>query len=156
MKSIPTKLSLGAGAEQVARDNFAQSFEIVGRILSKLAGGGLRRIDLWPVDLFEQHYLDEGWIELDEHFFDVMTWLMKEGAITYQEEIPGTAGESGFGGVQLTSLGIKLLSFNTGEELPGATINETLSQDVTLAPPIYTKIGALVGGFLGGFTKTIS
>lgn len=140
----------------MTRDTFAQSFEIVGRILSKLAGGGLRRIDLWPVDLFELHYLDEEWVELDQHFYDVMTWLEKEGAITFQEQIAGTVGESGFGGVQLTSLGIKLLSSDTGEELPGGTIKETLSQDASLAPTIYTKIGALFGGLLGGFTKTIS
>ncbi|MCY0094597.1 hypothetical protein [Hoeflea ulvae] len=85
-----------------------------------------------------------------------MTWLEKEGAITFQEQIAGTAGESGFGGVQLTSLGLTLLSSDTGEELPGATIKETLSRDTSLAPTIYTKIGALFGGLLGGFTKTIS
>lgn len=138
------------------QDAFAPSFEIVGRILSKLASGGLRRVDLWPVDLFELHYLDDEWPALDEHFYDVMTWLEKEGAITFQEQLSGTVGESGFGGAQLTSLGITLLNSETGEELPGANIKETLSNDNSLAPSIYTKIGALFGGLLGGLAKTIS
>jgi len=138
------------------QEAFGASFEIVGRILSRLAKGGLRRTDLWPVDLFELNYLDEEWPEIDEHFYDVMTWLEKERAITYQEQLSGTAGESGFGGVQLTSLGVTLLNSDTGEELPRSSIQETLAVDKSLAPTVYTKIGALFGGLLGAYTKTIS
>ncbi|MCV3239689.1 hypothetical protein [Mesorhizobium sp. ZC-5] len=134
-----------------------ESYELIGRILSHLQARGLRRTDLWLVDLYGGTLPDGDAEEHELLFGDVMNWLIKEGAVTIIEEIPGTTDESGFMGTQLTSRGLAMMQTPTGGELPKPTIQETIATpDASLGASTYVKIGSLFGGLLGGFTKSIS
>lgn len=130
--------------------------ETLGRILAHLAQLGLGRTDFEPADAFvimtdRRGNEDEVWTT----FFEVLTWMDAEGIVrtaNIQEF------DNGFyaSGVQLTSTGLAMLSEQPPTDTGLAQTVDEIVEDAKgadLGAATYTKIGAFVGGVLGGWTK---
>ena len=124
----------------------------MARIVAYLAAKGVRSSDFTIADLGYQN-------DASDHqlFSDALRWLMHEGVVYSNEEHdvleddaePGGVVASGF---VLTSYGFKLLEQPFDGELTlGAAIQKATSDEAG-----YSKVGDLVGGILGGLTKSLS
>ena len=93
----------------------------------------------------------------DEHrsFFDTsVRWLLDEGIIRAVNHIEVIKGTSELDRPVLTSKGFLLLNqrvdFMEGAERVGEVVKKTALNEGS-----YSKLGSLIGGVLGGFTKSI-
>ena len=126
---------------------------MIGRILAKLILGGLSRQTVSWKDVKQPQ--PDGTGDL-RYFVDVMHWLQNEGIITYHKAVTLTGD---FKLVQLTSKGLAAVENGTyGEGAEPTSIRAIVEStpDDGLTSPTYGKIGSLIGGMLGGFTKSIS
>lgn len=122
-----------------------KSQEIMGRILAELVGSGLRRVPLAPEDFG----LGDDRVSL-LHFMSLMEWLKDEGLIRYA----GATTDGFYGAVQLTAAGIVAVdnkSFENGRSVR----SEVEAKKAELSAGAFTKIGAFVGGLMGGAAKTL-
>jgi hypothetical protein len=133
-------------------------YETLGRVLAHLVNQGLSRVDLESSDAMEimTHRIgDEE--EVLSTFADVVRWMEAEGLIRITEALEFLGGGFAFTGVQLTSKGIAVVqSKPEGDETSETIAEKVAGKPGELDPPSYTKIGAFVGGLLGGFTKSIT
>lgn len=131
-------------------DALAESEEMVAKILNYLAQRGVRLTD---VSVLELGYPKDN--KLEVLFANAINWLINEGVVRQRalHEIQGgTQHESVARNCVLTSKGFALLSKPfKGSLTLGAAVRETAE-----GGPGYSNIGELLGGLLGGFTKTIS
>ncbi|MDK3075111.1 hypothetical protein QO034_18645 [Sedimentitalea sp. JM2-8] len=134
----------------MVENEIAQSEHMVSSIVSKLAARGVRRTEL---TLSELGY--ENNEENTDLFIDAVKWLESEGIIRSGEKYDfyaNSKNETVASGFTVTSFGFALLQQPFDGNLTlGAAIEKVRSDGSG-----YSKIGDLVGGLLGGFTKTIS
>ncbi len=95
--------------------------------------------------------------EVLKTFSDCLHWMLSEGLIR-AKNVEEFDGGYFFSGVQLTSLGIHIIQQETGDPEIGPTIEESAKKKsgADLDASKFTKIGAFVGGALGGLIKSIS
>ncbi|MDY8110666.1 hypothetical protein U0C82_16100 [Fulvimarina sp. 2208YS6-2-32] len=122
----------------------SSSHELIGRILSSLIAGGLRKQYLEPEE-FECADPPKFY-----EFMDVMHWMVEERLI----RVEGIEVDGLHRSVQLTSLGLKAAEDKAFDE------NESVREAVEKTPSglsaeKYAKIGSFVGGLIGGMTKSI-
>ncbi|MCQ8780979.1 hypothetical protein [Mangrovibrevibacter kandeliae] len=116
------------------------SFELIGRVFEKLIKAGLRKIPLHAHD-FEQ--------EVDRILFrDVMSFLKDEGLIRVGAEL--VSGDYVF--VQLTGAGIAAVESQKFENCK--TVRSEVERG-NLSSEAYGRIGAFVGGLIGGATTAL-
>lgn len=130
--------------------SLSSSYELIGRILTKLVLGGLSTQRLSASNVFQNTLA----VEDRSHFWDVMSWLIAEGFIKSQHQ--SMNGE--FGGVQLTSKGIAAVEAKSFAASDNGSVREVIEaqQDGNLSSDTYGKIGSFIGGFAGGFVQALS
>ncbi|WP_074948007.1 hypothetical protein [Paracoccus halophilus] len=129
-------------------DNLQKSEAVIARILTHLAENGLKTSDLGATEIG----LDD---ELQSFFEYCARWLSSEGIIRVGTVVSGTEpGEVYFLDSVITAYGFQLLSQGVSlggkEKSLGAAVKEVSSGKS------YSSLGDLIGGILGGFTKSIS
>lgn len=130
---------------------------IVAAVLAKLLrNGGLRRTDLSWVEFPEVRPALVSSNDFEEMFSDTIFWLRDEGYIRVGDSYGGTENESRFPDCVLTAACLVALNQKI-EALDGASGRDILLSNSGGTPAgSYTKAGSLLGGILGGFTKSIS
>lgn len=142
-----------AGKEKWPNNLDAQS-QIIGAVLNRLLQSGVARISL-SIDEFSEDLKKAGYpdkFDANDLFVDIAVWLSAEGIVRYGGLSEGTNGEAVVDDCHITAKGIHLLNSKL-EVLGGKSAAEVLSSD---SPSNHVKIGSLIGGILGGFTKSIS
>jgi len=129
--------------------------ELVGRVIAHLVKGGLRRIDIEPGDalsiMVETHGDEE---KVVEEFSDVLRWMRDEQLIRVANIQAVGVGDI-FLGVQLTAKALEAIK-QPQESLGGSSVQaEITEKNGDLGSDIYHKIAEAVGGFVGGFTKSL-
>jgi hypothetical protein len=137
--------------------NIEYHYQTIGRVLAHLVDRGLRRVDLDSEDAMV--IMTERWGDEEEVvavFADVLQWMIAERLIR-ASSVAEYDGGYDFIGVQLTSRGISVIQADLDDAKPGETIERTIAKRgaAGLDAPTYTKIGSFVGGFMGGFTKSM-
>lgn len=140
-------------------NNLEAQSAVVAAILRKLLEAGIVKSDL-SVDQFLSDIREAGYpepIDPDGLFRDVMSWLEAEGVIRF-----GGVSDDGDGGelfhdVVITGHGMGLLGKKI-EALGGATAADAImnAKDRNASASQLVKLGGLVGGIIGGFTKSVS
>jgi hypothetical protein len=125
-------------------------------MLDHLLAAGMGRVDIRSSDA-SRILKTEADKDLQKGFADVIIWMINEGLIRNGNLTQTLDGNSFFMGVQLTSRGLAILN----QERIGAESQKSIEKTLEdgkgeLAPSVYVKIGAAIGGALGGFTKAIS
>ncbi|TLP69184.1 hypothetical protein FEE96_02555 [Parasedimentitalea maritima] len=123
---------------------------VIAKILELLMDWGIQETQLE----FKELGLSE---EYAPHFFPCVEWLKDEGVIRTGKVFKYLeGGGSGIvSGPVLTSYGLAAL----GHKITVGENEEKLSEavkEVSSGTKSYSNIGDLVGGILGGFTKSIS
>jgi len=144
---------------QAANGALDQHYEVVGRILVKMASLGLKRIeDIHhgnAVELFGK--LSDSPTADSEVYQDVLEWTFAEDLLRRSSGGSKREGVYVFNNVQLTAKGIGVIEANPrGGFGLSKSIKETEKTEADLSPNVYAKIGSFVGGLLGGFTTSIS
>ncbi|WP_090732807.1 hypothetical protein [Paracoccus homiensis] len=133
-----------------AGESLARSEEMVARIVAHLAPYGVQRTTFGSKELGY-----ESGNETRLLFIDAMNWLQNEGVVFSSEKIKfmnGTSeGEVYALRFVLTSKGYKLLSSRFNGDL---TLGQAITK-VNASGEGYANLGDLVGGLLGGFTKSM-
>lgn len=153
----------GAGDSEFSQRSWPDNLEAQGKvtaaILRRLLSGGITRATL-SVDDFRSDCREAGYPEpadLEGLFDDLMAWLRDEGVIRFETAYQGTDGETIFEGCVITGYGIGLLRRKADVfdgRSPADVIMTSKSDGGPVAP--YVKYGGLLGGVIGGFTKTLS
>jgi hypothetical protein len=128
--------------------------ELVGRVVAYLIGRGLRRVDLEPghaLEIMVESRGDEE--EAIETFCDIVHWMNDEGLIRVGS-IQGAGVGEYFNQVQLTSKAVEGIRV-AQESLSGQTIEAVVTKKDGLSADVYHKIANSLGGFVGGFTKSV-
>ncbi len=128
-------------------DNLEKSQVVIARILQRLMDHGLQRGDLSFKDL----QLGEEYRPFVPTCFD---WLMQEGIVRATSSSTTSDGAFFAANPVLTAHGFAVLgkTFNTGSD------EIVLAQAVTMSAQSgrsLSSLGDLIGGFLGGFTKSM-
>jgi hypothetical protein len=140
-------------------DNLEAQSAIVAAILRHLLKGGIMRSDL-SVDQFRPDILAAGYPEpadFEGMFSDIMVWLKDEGIIrSGQVTGDGNNGDL-FIDCVITGHGLDLLR-RKADVLGGQTAADVImsTRDNDAPASVLVKFGGLIGGVLGGFTKTAS
>jgi hypothetical protein len=128
----------------------------VAAVLRHLLKGGIARADL-SVDQFRSDIRIAGYPEpanFDGLFSDIMVWLKDEGIIRTGQIIGDDNNGDFFTDCVITGHGMNLLR-QKADVLGGATaadvIMSTKERDASASQLV--KLGGLIGGVLGGFTK---
>jgi hypothetical protein len=136
-------------------DNLEAQNVIVAAILRHLLNGGITRADL-SVDQFRP-IRAAGYPEpadFEGLFLDIMVWLSDEGIIAIGQIADDGRGGNFFTDCVITALGMNLLR-RKADVLGGATaadvIMSTKERDASASQLV--KLGGLIGGVLGGFTR---
>jgi hypothetical protein len=139
-------------------DTFAQSNEIIGRILTELVKTGLRKHnfdanEFW--DMVDQENWD--YVEFATLFEHVLDWMAHEYLVSVDDRqayLDRTPTE--FRGVQLTSRGIAVATQRANSFLGGESISDKVAENGQShdSASWYADIGAFVGGLLGGVIKS--
>ena len=131
-------------------------YETVGRVLAHLVNVGLKRIDFEPsdaMDIMTERRGDEE--EVIETFADVVKWMHDEGLIRIHA-IQEFDGGFAFSGVQLSAKGIAVVQAKPNDAALGESIEKRVSAEGGgLDASVYTKIGAFVGGLIGGVSQSL-
>jgi hypothetical protein len=138
-------------------DELDKLFEVIGRIFVTLLRGGLRKQDLeygalWRNLSSSEQELYQDLYDFARLFNDTVMWMEREQLIRFDTMISDSPA-SRFFGVQLTSHGLAIAIEPNGDQ------RETIQKQAArgeLSTSVYTNIGSIVGGMLGGFTKSIS
>ena len=91
-------------------------------------------------------------------FLDIMVWLKDEGIIRFDQLIGDGEGGEMFLDCVISGHGMNLLRRKSAildGEAAADVIMDT-SRDGLAPPSQQAKLGALIGGIIGGFTKSIS
>ena len=125
-----------------------QHMAVVGRVIAKFISGGLmsHNIDSRGAERFL------GVPEDKKVFEAVIVWMLDEGIIRAKNVSTIMDGTVHLAAAQLTAKGLAIVK----QQLPGGDTIEQRVQSVTGGNSYWTSIGELVGGFAGGFTKSIS
>jgi len=132
--------------------------EVMGRILAYLIEQGLSRVNFVPQQV--PTILGGGDIKdagLQRTFADVVQWMTDEGLVRVRAVSFDMSGAASFMGVQLTSRGIAVIQAKPDDPDLGESIEQKVTEkrEGGLDAHTFTKIGSMVGGILGGFTKSI-
>ena len=121
---------------------------VVGQVMARFVSEGLLG---QPIDTFApEAFLG---VPADPRTFEaVITWMLDEGIIRGKERIQTIDGRLRIIAVQLTSKGLAIVK----QPLPGGDTIEKRVQSQTGGNQFWSSIGDLVGGFAGGFTKSIA
>ena len=125
-----------------------QSNLVLAKILELAMANGLTH---WSLE-FHQLALTE---EYATHFYPCVNWLEQEGLIRvgdYSRTMGGIANGS-VDNISLTAHGMALLGQNIASHGTSVTLSDTVKS--VSAGRDLSKIGDLIGGIIGGFTKTI-
>ncbi|CTQ42698.1 hypothetical protein [Roseibium aggregatum] len=132
--------------------------EIIGRMMKGLVDSGLEKIGFGDHMALEFLGLNTDQdAPKNSEIADVVSWMISEGLIRSDAGPDQSYWRMGggflFPGLQLTSKGLAALDVIRSQE-------EKLSHQIDkpkgeLSPATYTKLGSLIGGILGGFTKSI-
>jgi hypothetical protein len=140
-------------------DNLEAHSAIVAAILRHLLKGGISRADL-TVDQFRPDIRAAGYPEpadFEGMFSDIMIWLRDEGIIRVGQLIGSGEGEEFFKDCVITGRGMDMLR-RKADVLGGRTAADVImsTEDQSASAPQLVKLGGLIGGVLGGFTKSVS
>lgn len=140
-------------------NNLEAQSAIVAAILRELLRAGITRSQL-SVDQFRKDIREVGYPEpadFEGLFTDIMIWLKDEGVIRF-----GTISDDGRGGdlffdVVITGHGMNLLGKSI-DALNGASAADAIMEikDKNASASQLVKLGGLIGGVIGGFTKSVS
>ena len=140
-------------------DNLEAQSAIVAAILRRLLKGGITRADL-SVDQFRPDISAAGYPEpadFEGMFSDIMVWLKDEGIIRIGQVTDDGQGGDFFTDCVITGHGMDLLR-RKADVLGGATaadvIMSTKERDASASQLV--RLGGLIGGILGGYTKSAS
>jgi hypothetical protein len=140
-------------------DNLEAQSAIAAAILRHLLKGGITRSDL-SVDQFRSDISAAGYPEpadFDGMFSDIMAWLRDEGIIRIGQIADDGGGGSFFTDCVITGRGMDRLR-QKSDVLGGATaadlIMSTKEHDASASQLV--RLGGLIGGVIGGFTKSAS
>ncbi len=121
---------------------------VMGRIIAKFVSAGLMPHD---IDTGEaEKFL--GTLEDKQVFGAVIIWMLDEGIIRSKHVSRMMDGTADLRDVQLTAKGLAIVK----QPLPGGDTIEKRVQSQTGGNAFWSSIGDLVGGFAGGFTKSIA
>ena len=125
-----------------------QHMAVVGQVMARFVSEGLLG---QPIDTFApEAFLG---VPADPRTFEaVITWMLDEGIIRGKERVQTIDGRLRIIAVQLTSKGLAIVK----HPLPGGDTIEKRVQSQTGGNQFWSSIGDLVGGFAGGFTKSIA
>lgn len=129
-------------------DGVTKSEIVIAKILEKLLQNGLR--DGWILNFQDLGLSDD----YSDHFSACAKWLVAEEIIRIQGISEYINGMSRVIGPNLTAKGFALLgqSFSVA----GQTVSASeIVKDKASGQANYAPFGDLLGGILGGFTKTI-
>ncbi|MBN8185359.1 hypothetical protein JF540_01525 [Salipiger thiooxidans] len=130
--------------------HLADSETMIASLVAYLAEQGVRRSEFTVLDLGLE--ADRENVSL---FIDALKWLASEGIVRSQdthEFYSVSEGDTAASGFTLTSYGFALLQQPfLGELTLGGAIKKAQGSGSG-----YSGIGDLVGGILGGFTKSLS
>jgi hypothetical protein len=126
-------------------DNLRISEQIIARIVTTLAERGVKTETLSAGDL---SFKD---VQIEPAFFvDAIKWLEAEGIIRSRMSNPVGVDGTAIGFV-LTAYGFHLLDQNfKGEMKLGRAVKEVAQNGRS-----WTNVGEVLGGIMGGFTKSI-
>lgn len=139
-------------------DNLEAQSQVIAAILRRLLSGGITRATL-SIDDFRSDCREAGYPEpadLEGLFDDLMAWLQAEGIIRFDSAYQGTEGETIFEGCVITGHGIGLLrrKADVFDGRSPADVIMTKTDNSSASP--FVKLGGLIGGVIGGATKTLS
>jgi hypothetical protein len=140
-------------------DNLEAQAKVIAAILRRLLSGGISRATL-SVDDFRPDCVEAGYPEpadLQGLFDDLMSWLRDEGMLRFESAYQGTDGETIFDGCVITGYGIRVLRQKSDVfdgRSPADVIMKHNADGGSVTP--YVKYGGLLGGVIGGITKTLS
>jgi|SRR5665213_726405 len=125
-----------------------QHMAVMGRVIAKFVSSGLmlHNIDSRGVEKFL------GTPEDKKVFEAVIVWMLDEGIIRAKNVSTIMDGTIHLAAAQLTAKGLAIVK----QPLPGGDTIEKRVQSETGGNAFWSSIGDLVGGFAGGFTKTIA
>lgn len=140
-------------------NNLEAQSAVAAAILRKLLAAGIVKSEL-SVDLFLPDIREAGYpepIDSDGLFRDLMSWLEAEGVIRFGQVVDGGSGSDLFCAVVITGLGMSLLGKKI-EAFGGASAADAImeAKDKNASASQLVKFGGLIGGIIGGFTKSIS
>jgi hypothetical protein len=140
-------------------DNLEAQSAVAAAILRHLLKGGITRVDL-SVDQFRADIRLAGYPEpfdFEGLFLDIMVWLSDEGIIRIGQIADDGKAGSFFTDCVITGRGMDVLR-RKADVLGGATaadvIMSTKERDASASQLV--KLGGLIGGVIGGFTKSAS
>lgn len=125
-----------------------QSGVLISRLLTRLADNGVVGEELSTYDLFD-HPPSNDDVRL---YVDTILWLEAEGVIRTDGGSQGGRSNELVYEIVLTSFGFSLLE----KKLDGDLSLGSAAKKVASGGPNLAGFGDLVGGILGGFTKSVS
>jgi hypothetical protein len=125
-----------------------QHMAVMGRVIAKFVSTGLlpHNIDSRGVERFL------GTPEDKKVFEAVIVWMLDEGIIRAKNVVTIMDGTIHLAAAQLTARGLAIVK----QPLPGGDTIEKRVQSPAGGNSFWSSIGDLVGGFAGGFTKSLS
>jgi hypothetical protein len=140
------------GAQELAAQN-----QVVAAMLREMLKLGVKRTE-WGTEDFSVAMADAGYAEFehDSLFNDLMLWLQAEGIIRFSSSYDDGVGGSNYCDCVLTGHGMNVLQTRSSI-LGGRTPAQALmDRDTGAQAGQYVRLGGLLGGVIGGFTKSIS
>jgi len=126
-------------------ENIARSEKIIAMIIVRLEPNGVVQSNL-----HSSMFQIEG--EFDSKLFhDAIRWLKNEGILYYET---GNLMTNSFTGVVLSSKGYDALNRPFFDDNQNTTL-DVAKQIAASDDNSYWKVGDLIGGFFGGFTKSV-
>ncbi|MGY3082143.1 hypothetical protein ACVWZZ_008551 [Bradyrhizobium sp. LM6.10] len=140
-------------------NNLEGQSAIVAAILRELLKAGIARSEL-SVDQFRADIREAGYPEpadFEGLFGDIMIWLKDESIIRFETVTGDGRGGEVFLDVVITGHGMNLLGKRI-DALNGASAADVImeTKDKNASAPQLVKLGGLIGGIIGGFTKSAS
>jgi|tagenome__1003787_1003787.scaffolds.fasta_scaffold20848504_4 hypothetical protein len=132
----------------MAETKLEQHMDMLGRIVAQFVAGGLSPRTVQSSKISE--FLGQN--EDSAIAADVLRWMVDEGLIRADVIHKGVQGDVQVYGAQLTSRGIAVLKSKTEA---GDTIERKIESQSSSGIR-WSEIGDLIGGVLGGLTKSIT
>jgi hypothetical protein len=125
-----------------------QHLAVMGRVIAKFVSGGLM-----PHNIVSRGVEDFLGAPEDKEVFEaVLVWMLDEGIIRAKDQSTTMDGTIFLVAAQLTAKGLGIVK----QPLPGGDTIEKRVQSQAGGNQFWSSIGDLVGGFAGGFTKSLS
>jgi hypothetical protein len=140
-------------------DNLEAQGSVVAAILRELLMNGILRVEL-GVDQFREDIRNAGYPEgadFERLFSDMVIWLRDEGVIRFGQITDDGNGGDYFIDCVLTGSGMDLLR-RKADVFGGMSAAEVIMSppDKNASAAQLAKLGSLIGGVIGGFTKSIA